>query len=497
MKLREINLSENLLRHLWNQKYLITNKFISTTGEEINVKKFGELHNGFGPDFQNAEIKINGIRFYGNIEFHRDANDWHSHLHSTNKQFNTTILHVVLKGNENITIQSEGKRVIPTVILEKHLSENISNITEQLLRDEGKKVFNHIPCYTKNESVDKKLILNMLPRLAKERFDRKVSFMEEELYYWIDRFTKRNIKNSNQASEQNLPFNSLENTTTNKLIRCSVIWEDLLFSNLCDALGYSQHRSQMRKLSEIIYPSLFQNTDKDKLGITELQSLLFAVSGLKPTKIKDQPTKIFWHSLQQSLKSIRKLWNGETIPENSWIIFPTRPANHPSIRIAASSYLLIKIFKEKLFREVILILEISDSTDEQYYKYDLLLTVPYDSYWSNYWNFNSPSATSHSLIGKSRRLDIIVNIFLPIILLYSKLFSKPELAEKVWELMDNLPLMETNSVLRKMENQLIKQKFNLTSPLQQQALIDLNEQYCLKDKCSDCEVGRKIFNINK
>ncbi|MDA0986219.1 MAG: DUF2851 family protein [Bacteroidetes bacterium] len=478
MNLGELNLHENLLRHLWNKKYLSTNNFISTTGEKINVENFGELHFGFGPDFQNAKIKINTVNYCGNIEFHKNAKDWVLHAHNKNKIYNTTILHVVLTGDDKIVTRNFSKRIIPTVILKNYLINNISELTEQLMRDEGNKIFDKIPCFTKNDFLEPEIIEGILPKLAIERFYDKSILMEEELYFWIDKIIKSEKLNLSEKD----------------LLHQSSVWENLLFSNLCDALGFSQYRNQMKKLAELTPLTNLKNND-NKSTITELQSLLLFISGFYPETQKDQQTKIYYHELKQANNLINKFGKIKKISQTSWLTHPTRPSNHPLIRIVAASYLLKKILDENLFFNIINNVEKNKNPEELLLNFDLLLKLPYDKYWSNYWNFNTPSLKSHSLLGKPRRLDIIVNVFIPLILLYSKIFSKNILGTRIIKYIKIIPALQQNFKTKKMEKQLIKEKIKITKAFEQQALIQLYDQYCTKEKCFSCEIGEKVFTI--
>ena len=48
-----------------------------------------------GPDFRNACIQLGDITWYGDIEIHIHASDWHKHKHHLDPNYANVILHVV------------------------------------------------------------------------------------------------------------------------------------------------------------------------------------------------------------------------------------------------------------------------------------------------------------------------------------------------------------------------------------------------------------------
>ena len=64
-------MKEEILHYLWKKKKIPCLNLKLITGENLSIIKFGE-YNEFesGPDFINAEIEIEGVRWFGNIEIH-------------------------------------------------------------------------------------------------------------------------------------------------------------------------------------------------------------------------------------------------------------------------------------------------------------------------------------------------------------------------------------------------------------------------------------------
>ena len=97
-----LNFNEDLLQFIWQYKLLKPLPLLSISGKAINVLKFGDLNKDAGPDFFNAQIKIESITLVGNIELHLKTSDWLKHKHQNNTVYDNIILHVVYQHDVEI-----------------------------------------------------------------------------------------------------------------------------------------------------------------------------------------------------------------------------------------------------------------------------------------------------------------------------------------------------------------------------------------------------------
>jgi hypothetical protein len=93
-----------------------TKNLISTFGESIEIIKTGLLNTNQGPDFFNAQLKINGQTLIGNIEIHLRNEDWYKHQHQKDERYNNTILHVVYNPTNEIYTLTKNNQKISTHI---------------------------------------------------------------------------------------------------------------------------------------------------------------------------------------------------------------------------------------------------------------------------------------------------------------------------------------------------------------------------------------------
>ncbi len=172
-----------------------------------------------------------------------------------------------------------------------------------------------------------------------------------------------------------------------------------------------------------------------------------------------------------------------------------RPQNFPTIRIAYGSQLINKILSVSLFRNIILQFKVSKfSVKDCYRNLSDLFAPNYDRYWSEHYNFGRKTKKPYRLLGKERINDIIVNVVVPLVYLYSVEFSDDEINRNVTAMYDELRIRPANSVLNIMSEQLLDQKgVKINAPALEQGAIHLYNFYCMRERCGECKYGKSIL----
>lgn len=115
---------EMLLQLMWHRKS-IPLQLTGTKGEKIEVVNGGYWNQDAGPDFIQSSIRINGVVWCGQTEFHLLSSDWYRHGHDADPAYFNVVLHVVWKmdrkvvlgGMELVTVELEN--IIPQATIEK------------------------------------------------------------------------------------------------------------------------------------------------------------------------------------------------------------------------------------------------------------------------------------------------------------------------------------------------------------------------------------------
>ncbi|MDX1638332.1 MAG: DUF2851 family protein, partial [Balneolaceae bacterium] len=83
---------EELLHWIWDSLYFDPSNLKTTGGQPIAILEKGTPNHSDGPDISNARLRIDGLQWYGDIEFHWSLKDWEKHGHQRNPEYNRVIL---------------------------------------------------------------------------------------------------------------------------------------------------------------------------------------------------------------------------------------------------------------------------------------------------------------------------------------------------------------------------------------------------------------------
>lgn len=136
----------------------------------MEVLSPGKQNHGGGPDFSDATVKIDRIKWVGKVEIHKKASDWFLHGHHKDPAYNSVVLHVVLENDAEATT-SEGV-VMPTLVL-KVSDEVVRKITDLDIRSD------HLRCLPEVEDVIRIQWRAIQERLLIERLEHRRLYIEE------------------------------------------------------------------------------------------------------------------------------------------------------------------------------------------------------------------------------------------------------------------------------------------------------------------------------
>ena len=111
-------------------------------------------------------------------------------------------------------------------------------------------------------------------------------------------------------------------------------------------------------------------------------------------------------------------------------------------------------------------------------------------FWDTHYTFEKTSKSTPKTLTKAFMNLLIINTIVPIKFAYNK-FNRQSSHEDVIAIMQNIP-MEHNSTVDKFHT---LYTFGKTA-LESQALIQLKQNYCSKNKCLQCAIGSALLNRN-
>ncbi len=485
--------AEKYLYQVWQEKKFEKELF-TQTGEIVNIIDAGIKNDDFaGPDFKNAKIKIGNITYQGDVEIDNYQTDWKSHGHFINKNYNKVILHAVFNSNSSSPfVKTQNGRKVPSVILKYYLSESLRTSIQKAISKEQNNKNNKMPCADLIELIGDKEKLDFILDLGIGRFNKKrkrIYNRLKELAY----IKQNNI--SEPLIRYEIPADFIEADFKPKDFNNSSIWNQLLYELIFEALGYSKNKEIMHKLALTAEISYFQKIKTSNYA-TFIETCLLKISGLTP-----EVNSNFSDETIAYLKEIEKNWNkflnfydSETFHETQWHFLKSRPQNFPTLRIAGGARILVKILNDNLFFKLLNIVQHNDSDNEIVRRFRDLLIIPTEGYWRNYLLFDSKSKmTNKYFVGLSRADEIIINVILPVLSLYYEIFQLKENSIKVANVFMNFIQKTNNSLVNEIAESLNLQDAWKRSVLYQ-GMLELFRNYCTKEKCLDCIIGKKIFS---
>jgi hypothetical protein len=122
-----------------------------------------------------------------------------------------------------------------------------------------------------------------------------------------------------------------------------------------------------------------------------------------------------------------------------------------------------------------------------------LFSFQADAFWRRHYHFRGKTGSTGIAFGESRKQDITVNVIIPIVLLYARIFNDQTARNSARKVLASLPSSQENNLTVKIQRELMKEKASLSSALMQQGAIQLYKFYCSPIRCSECDIGRRLF----
>jgi len=331
--------------------------------------------------------------------------------------------------DDNMPVYNSNNVQIPTLELTKFFDKNILRNYNRLIKNKA-----ILRCQNDLKHVDKFVIVNFKYRLFIERLENKYDIIK----------------------------NLLKKTQNN--------WNQIFYETLLKYIGGSVNKDAFELLANFLPYSVFI---KYKESLLKLEALLFGVAGLLEDKKEDD----YYQLLQTEFNFLKAKHNLKTLPSKTVRFHRLRPSGFPTIRLAQFARLYYQT--DNLYEKLLGI----DSKEEAYE----LLDATASSYWDKHYNFDKLTKPKKKKTGKGFIDVILINVIVPLKFAYQKHLGQND-TEQIINLMETIK-PEKNKIVD------IFNKINLPAQnaLDSQAILQLNKEYCLKNKCLSCDIGNYIL----
>ncbi len=492
---------ENTLRQIWRSRELRECRLLTNENQPIEIITHGESNTDSGPDFRNAVIRIGGMLYRGDVEIHRRNKEWFEHKHHHDAAYNSVILHVIWQNDlKNSFPATQSGRVIPVLILGRYFEP-----THPLLRFREVDYDSHEPscaglsCSPRLQEKSS-LIRAWICKLGMIRIELKVRRFDERLHELIED-QRRSFKEPRQrygiipfgVDPEELPPPKLHYSPYEA--REKRLWEQLLYEGCMEALGYSKNQEPFLQLARNLPLNFVMEScseSPEAARVESVESLFFGSARLLavPSKEMDQESKKKLRRLRVIYRQLKRNYPHGTIQKSAWRFFRLRPENFPTIRLAGASYLSVAIAGRNIFREIIQCIKEQDvSPAKKFRMLSSMLLVPADGFWKSHYRFGAYSSRSGKmLVGCNRSKEMVVNVVLPLALLYARIFKDRCVRESCVALLQAEVSLPMNSVVRRITETLFPRE-NIKPSIQfYQGILHLHKAYCVSRRCALCKI---------
>ena len=248
-------------------------------------------------------------------------------------------------------------------------------------------------------------------------------------------------------------------------------WEAVLFKLLAKNFGLKVNGEAFLSLANSFDFSVIR---KCQSKLANLEALFFGQFGLLDSDVQEAyflELKDEYHFLSNKFKLSQE-------GVSPLQFFRLRPPNFPTIRLSQLANLYCE--NQNLFSNIV-----EANSLEELYK---LFSVKTSHFWETHYTFSKASKQSIKKTTKAFIDLLLINTIVPLKFSYAKHQGKA-INEEIVALMEQLT-SEKNSVIEKFNS--LKKVSN--SALNSQALLQLKNEYCNKNKCLQCAVGNSLLN---
>jgi hypothetical protein len=276
--------TEKLLQYIWQFQYFTKSYLKTAKGEQLQIILPGKLNANQGPDFLEAQIRIDNTILAGSVELHLKTGQWNEHGHQHDPNFKNVILHVVYEHDNEVSL-------IPVLELQERIPKMLLQRYELLMHSQS-----FIPCSSSIAETKEIIWFSWKERLLAERLTRKsktiFQLLERNNFHWEEAFWWLLARN----------FGATVNSDAFESIAMSIPFSVL-----------AKHRNRPE----------------------QLEALLFGQAGLLHAGLKDDHPKLLFREYGFLKKKYGLL--PAPIPVH---FLRMRPGNFPTIRLAQLAALL-------------------------------------------------------------------------------------------------------------------------------------------------------------
>jgi hypothetical protein len=374
-------LNEKLLQYLWQFQYFNKTDLKTSRGENIEILYPGKLNNNQGPDFSEAQIRIDGTLMVGSVEIHLRTSQWMEHGHQDDTNYNNVILHVVFENDR----EEEFSFPLPILELQSRISNLLIDRYASLMDTQA-----FIACQNTIANTKDIVWMSWKERLLAERLTRKSAVV----------------------------FDFLEGNAEH--------WEEIFWWMLARNFGLKVNVEAFEEMARSI-PTRILGRHKNQ--IHQLEALLMGQAGLLNESFSEDYPLL----LQREYKFLQNKYGLHSIKLPIYF-HRMRPGNFPTVRLAQLAMLIHN--SAHLFSKILDTENVKDL--------HILFANTANDYWHYHYRFDEPSAFKKKVVGKTMVDNLVINTIVPVVFAYGLHNKEEKFKLKALEWLEQTQAEENN-----------------------------------------------------
>jgi len=380
-------MKEEFLHYVWQHRHYDFRNLKTSWGQQLNVVFPGYHNHDAGPDFLQAVVTIDDVRWVGSVEIHCRSSDWLRHRHQEDDKYKSVILHVVYE--HDVEIPLDENEIVPTLELKERIPKEMFLRYESLM-----KVPDLLLCRSQSHNVDSLIIQSQLSEVL------------------IERLTRR------------------QNGFQNTLMCCQSDWNELIYRVMAVGFGCKKNGTAFELLAQSLPYRIVRSHLASRL---QVYALVFGQSGLLDVEESDE----YAGRLRYEYDYLRYKYQLSPIGAHQWNWLRLRPQNFPPLRLAQFAQMLFETGNALSDK----VLKAGMTTLQSW------LSLAPDEYWQTHYMFGKNSPKHASGMGETVVNSLIINVVVPVRFAYARFTGDDDLQEDALGLLERVPY-EDNKVTR-------------------------------------------------
>lgn len=383
-------MTESFLHYIWKNRLFNFNQLKTIEGLDLQIIHPGTYNTNAGPDFFNAQLRIDNTLWAGNVEIHILASDWNKHQHQKDPSYDSCIIHVVYE-NDAVTRRIDGS-IIPAFELKGRFPAYLwDNFIELISENEW------VPCSHRLKEIDDEVWSELFQNMIEERLQLK-------------------------ARQILIALEGLKND-----------WEECFYQHLCKNFGFQLNGMPF----EILARSLPLKLVRKEQGVPgNLEALFYGQAGMLEREFLDS----YPAELKKRYQFLQSKYQLKPIHLSTWKFLRMRPVNFPTIRLAQLTGLLHST--HNLFAIARDLEKVKD-----FYN---LFGFSVNEYWQDHYLFDKLSVMKDKSMGRSSIDNLIINTIVPFLYAWGTYSGSEQFKVKALGFLSELSA-EKNRIIEKWE----------------------------------------------